>query len=131
MDHKNLDIKNNTYITSKNTPDDKEYFTIKGQEDFLDESGYPRISDDNQNKVFAKKYKNINLKYRFMILVNNYRKLYNPISIYGMEKKDPFINNDIRSDKKFIEVNETCFHYYLMFLATKNTLWLTKAEREV
>lgn len=135
MDHKNLNLIDNIYVREplEKNNDDGLFFTMIGLEDFIDDQGFPRLNHTDSKNIFAKKYKNINEKYRYMILTNNYRKLFNPISIYGnnTNKESLFLNKNIRSDGKFREVNEVCFDYYITFLRTKNSIWLTKAEREV
>jgi hypothetical protein len=116
---------------TKDTDTIQEFFTLIGMEDFIDEVSTARIKDElSQDKIFAKKITRKNGNIKYMIRLANNAKLYNPISIYGKEKGNVFLDNVCRSDKKFKEVNEKTFNWYIKFLNTKNISWLNNAERE-
>jgi hypothetical protein len=57
-------------------------------------------------------------------------KLFNPVSIYGVEKDKNFLDRICRSNSKFKEVNHKVFDLYVKFLQSKNISWLNNAERE-
>lgn len=106
-------------------------YTLVGQEDYLDSEGNAQINaDGDENKVFAKKTTLKDGSIKYTIRLSNNNKLYNPISIYGVEQESIFLNRVCRSNKKFKEVNEKAFSWYLKFLNSKNTSWLYNAERE-
>lgn len=115
----------------KDTDPAQELFTLIGMEDFVDESSLARIKDElSQDKIFAKKIIRKNGSNKYMIRLANNAKLYNPLSIYNKEKINVFLDNVCRSDKKFKEVNEKTFNWYIKFLNSKNISWLNNAERE-
>ena len=99
---------------------DTEYYTIAGQEDYLDSQGYPRTNTDNEKVVAKKTVKHgSNPKYSIKIDINN--KLSNPTSIYGnREKISSFLDTVCRANNRFIDVNLKTFNLYLNFLKTKN-----------
>jgi hypothetical protein len=106
-----------------------DYYTLVGQEDFVDEEGSARKNKDG-DKVFAKKILRKDGSVKYTIRLSNSGKFYNPISIYGSESEITFLNRICRGNKKFKEVNEKTFAWYIKFLNTKNTSWLFNAERE-
>jgi hypothetical protein len=109
---------------------DIEYYTISGQEEFIDNNGFPRLSSDIEKAVAKKTIKNgAPPKYSIKIGINN--KLSNPISIYGKEKQSAFLDSVCRANNRFVDVNLKTFELYLNFLKTKNTSWLYNAEREM
>lgn len=108
-----------------------EYFTIIGLEDHTDTDGYPRVREENEEKIFAKKSSRKDGTPKYSIRLSNNGKLYNPVSIYGKETELKFLDRICRSDKKFKEVNEKTFLWYMKFLSTKNISWLYNAEREM
>lgn len=109
----------------------EEFFTISGEEDFIDSSGSPRLEKDLAEKVYAKKIIRKDNSYKYLIKLSNNSKLFNPLSIYGIEQDKSFLNRVCRSNKKFKEVNQKAFEWYLKFLRTKNIAWLNNAEREI
>ena len=113
-------------------PDDakEEYFTLVGREDFMD-NGFSKLKQDDNENVFAKKILRKDGSVRYMVKISSNGKLYNPLSIYGMEPDKSFLNRVCRSNKKFKEVNSKAFDWYLKFLTTKNMAWLNNAEREM
>lgn len=118
-------VKNKTEILNA------EYYTIIGQEDFLDNNGMPRSANELSDKTVAKKIVKNNGKVKYSIKIGNNNKLVNPISIYGKEKESSFLDSVCRANHKFIDVNFKTFDMYLNFLKTKNTSWLYNAEREL
>lgn len=120
------------------------YYTLIGNEDFLDEKGNP-CRNTNDNSVYAKAIKNKlpkafqsntfnndSVGYSFYIKVLPNKTLYNPIQLYAVKGSKPsFIDSVCKNTDKFIEVNQTIFDKYITFLRTKNTQWLTEAQREI
>jgi hypothetical protein len=107
-----------------------EFYTLKGLEDFIDNSYNHRIFAETSKNIFAKRvYKSNNLS-KFYIKINNNGSMYNPLSIYGEEKTNDFLDRVCKSGSKFKEVNIKVFNLYIHFLNTKNIAWLHNAERE-
>jgi hypothetical protein len=113
---------------NKNLPN--EFYTISGNDDYLDSNGNPRLKTESE-KVCAKKLYRADGSLRFYIRLANNSSVYNPISLYGDEKPNAFLDRVVRSGFKFKEVNEKVFNMYLGFLKTKNAAWLHNAEREM
>lgn len=107
----------------------KVYYTLIGQEEFLENEEPRRHNDDDL--VFAKKLQKQDGSYKTMIKIANNGKLYNPITIYGQEKTNVFLDRVCRSNDKFRTVNMKAFEWYVKFLSTKNMAWFHNAEREV
>jgi hypothetical protein len=121
-------------IFTTNTSQDivSEYFTLIGEEDSTINDLPMRAVDDE--KVYAKKIKRNDGSIKYMIRLDYAAKLYNPLSIYDKSDQSQgteFLNSVCRSNKKFKEVNEKAFLWYIKFLNTKNTVWLLNAEREI
>ena len=110
---------------------EEECFTLIGQEDTVNQENYPVISVSQPDKVFAKRVSRKNGTTKYLVRLASNGKLYNPLSIYGVEQDKSFLNRVCRSDKKFKEVNQRAFEWYLNFLSTKNIAWLNNAEREM
>lgn len=124
-------IFNNDSIYTKNNLDSENqelFYTLSGLEEFVDEEQFPRsTSEDN---TFAKKILRKNGTPKHMIRLASNGKLFNPVSIYGMEENKTFLDRICRSNKKFKEVNTKVFDLYIKFLQSKNISWLNNAERE-
>jgi hypothetical protein len=108
----------------------EEFFTVLGNEDFLDDNSNPRITEENNNKVYAKRILRDDGSYRYSIRLATSGKLYNPLSIYDNKENKKFLETISRNQNAFREVNYTSFHLYLRFLKTKNVAYLNNAERE-
>jgi hypothetical protein len=122
---------NNDIFGNKKLKESSCFYTIVGEEDFINEDLPMRSEEDD--KVYAKKITRSNGSIKYMIRLDYSAKLYNPFSIYDKEDKrqvTDFLNSVCRSNKKFKEVNGKVFDLYLKFLTTKNTSWLFNAERE-
>ena len=101
-----------------------ESYTFTGFEDFIDDNNCPRINQDNDNKVLAKKKTRENGSTRYSIkLDSSSRKLFNPL-LYNINAKLENIKPVFKS------VNSKTFNLYITFLKTKNQSWLLNAERE-
>lgn len=110
--------------------ENNEFYTLKGLEDFVDNSYNHRIFAETSKNIFAKKiYKAVNTP-KLYIRINNNGGMYNPLSVYGEEKTSSFLDRVCKSGSKFKEVNSKVFNLYIHFLNTKNIAWLHNAERE-
>lgn len=107
---------------------DNQYYTLVGQEDFIDDENNPRLKQDD-NRVLAKKTLQNKLKY--LIKLDNVGKFYNPMSPVSSVKPIKILQTISISDTRFKEVNQTAFNMYLNFLRSKNIAWINNAEREV
>lgn len=117
----------------RNTGDlskDYEYFTMLGDQEFLDDHGRPRAKTEN-NKVVAKSLSVEDKPKRYYIKVGTYGKIYNPIGLYSEGKNSKFLAKIGRKEFEFKEVNQKVFDLYVSFLTTKNLAWLNNAEREM
>jgi hypothetical protein len=106
-----------------------EYYTISGSEDFFDDNQLPRLNQES-DKVYAKKIIRDDNTVRYCIRLSLSNKLYDPTSVYGLDKTKSFLDNTVRSENRFKNVNPQVFELYTNFLKTKNTAWLHNAERE-
>lgn len=123
---------NNIYDEQKNIEDDKlkaEFFTVLGQEQTMLDGKPCRIQEDDM--VYAKRTQKKDGSYRNFIKLSSNGKLYNPVSVYGGEKTNNFLDRVCRSNDKFKAVNDKAFNWYVQFLSSKNLAWLHNAEREI
>lgn len=128
----------------KNDTQESSYYTLIGNEDFLDQNGNP-CRENLDDAVCAKAVKNKLPKafrsnsfnnetvgYSFYIKVLPNKVIYNPIQRYAIKGSKPsFIDSVCKDNIKFLEVNQMIFEKYMTFLRTKNTQWLTEAQREI
>ena len=125
------------YIFSQNAIDEEqvnsqnEYYCISGSEEFVDSNRNPRVKEESDNRVLAKKVFRDDGSYRMSIKLTNNGKIQNPMSIYGEEKQSSFLDRVCRSQNRFKEVNLKVFNLYVNFLRTKNVAFLHNAEREM
>ena len=107
-----------------------EFYSSMGSQDYLDDQNYPRISKENDKRILAKKITREDGSIKYSIKLTNNGKMQNPLSMYGVEKDNTFLDRVCRSNDKFKEVNYKVFDLYINFLKTKNIAWLHNAERE-
>tara|TARA_B110000503_G_C7082473_1_gene385785 strand:+ start:439 stop:831 length:393 start_codon:yes stop_codon:yes gene_type:complete len=106
----------------------QEFFTLSGNEEFtLQDTPRRHIVDD---QVYAKRIQRKDGTYKLSIRTATDGKLYNPMSIYGEEKKSTLLDNICKSNEKFRTVNSKAFDLYIQFLSSKNLAYLFNAERE-
>ena len=105
------------------------FYTLFGQEDELVEDKPIKSIEDDE--VYAKLLQKKDGTYKHMIRTSADGKLYNPMSIYGQEKTNDFLDRVCKSNDKFKTVNEKAFNWYVQFLSTKNLGWFHNAEREI
>lgn len=108
----------------------EQYYTLSGMEDFIDDQQMPRVTKINE-KTFAKKIIRDDGTIRYSVKLNPNGKLYNPVSMYGQDKGNTFLDRVCRSNDRFKNVSLKTFDLYINFLKTKNLAWLNNAEREV
>lgn len=108
----------------------EEFFTLVGKEEFIDDNNNPRLTNENNTDIYAKRILRDDGSYRYSIRLSDSGKLFNPLSIYDDKKNKNFIERVCRSSDKFRNVNGQAFDLYLSFLKTKNLAWLNNAERE-
>jgi hypothetical protein len=119
------------------------YYCLIGKEDFLDESGNPRINSETHNDLMAKALLNkpskhmggnINLQYRYYIRTKQNNIIFDPVEILSTVKNKEsfaFINNVCKGGVQFTEVTQSVFNEYVTYLRTKNSRWLKSAQREI
>ena len=107
-----------------------QFYTLKGLSTTTDSALNYTVEADSEN-VFAKKIFRSGSSVKFYIRTGNNGNIYNPVSIYGEEKVNTFLDRVCKDGLKFREVNEKVFTFYLKFLNTQNIAWLHNAEREI
>lgn len=107
-----------------------QFYTLKGLSETTDSLYNYTVEADSEN-VFAKKIFRSDGSVKFYIRTGNNGNIYNPVSIYGEEKVNTFLDRVCKDGLKFREVNEKVFTFYLRFLSTQNIAWLHNAEREI
>jgi|APCry1669188879_1035177.scaffolds.fasta_scaffold37010_4 hypothetical protein len=128
--------------TQQETKQNIDSYCLINNQDFIDDKGNPRITNDQDNRVMAraipnkpsKHMTNTQMQYRFYIKMDNNITIHNPIVLASSVKdKKPFdfINNTCKSGSIFKEVSQSIFDKYITFLKTKNTRWLNAAQREL
>lgn len=134
MRHQNIDVfkplgDNETLTDHTSTQSESSaYYTMIGDHDFLDEAKNPLAKYEN-DKVVAKKL--IGSKIRYFVKAGPHGKLFNPIGLYSEGRGNRFMAKSGKNLWSFKEVNNKVFSLYVSFLKSKNTAWLTNAEREM
>lgn len=127
------EIKDNSFIFSQDglnkSISTNQYYTLVGQEDFIDDDNNPRIKNDSDDRVLAKK--TVRTKLKYSIKIDNAGKFYNPLSPISSVKPIKILQTISIPNSRFKEVNKTVFNMYLNFLRSKNIAWINNAEREV
>jgi hypothetical protein len=119
----------NQSSSSKTKQEDKFYGIIQNY-DFIDKDNNPRINSEQDLRVLAKiKVKN-NGQEKFLIKLDNNKKLYNPSSPLPENKKNRLLEQYGADSVPFKEVSKKVFEYYMTFLRTSNPSWIHNAERE-
>lgn len=134
-----MQVNINEFRTTHNNSTEAKYYTLIGQQTFVDDSGYPRVTIENEI-VYAKairnkpgKVFNSELQYRFYIKTDPNKKIYDPIELHSITEKNKgsFLNRICKTETVFSEVTEHIFNQYITFLKTKNTKLLQSAQREL
>lgn len=122
----------NLFIINDSKPiEDKseEFYTVIGHQEFL-KNKIPMVR--SESKALAKKITNsANNTSRYYIKVGTYGRPYNPIGLYSEGQNNKFLTKAGKPLYTFKEVNEKTFNFYINFLSTKNTAWLSNTEREL
>jgi hypothetical protein len=119
-----------------------EFYCLLGNEDYLDQMGFPRANNENENVVakviFSKKTKHFSDSHktygRYYIKLDPNSKIFNPKQIFSSVKDKEslsFINNICKNEWNFKEVTPQIFQKYITFLRTKNLSWLKDAQRDL
>jgi hypothetical protein len=121
----------NVFQLHKETKSEKtyEFYTLIGKHKFLDNNKNPRLDTENDD-TFAKKIIGTNST-KYYIKTGTYGKIYNPIGLFSEGTANKFMSKIGKKAWQFKEVNSKIFDMYVNFLKTKNTAWLTNAEREL
>lgn len=107
-----------------------EYFTVNGRQDFLDEDGYPQLTDEGEF-AFAKKVSTNSRKPLYYIKGGTDGHFFDPLGMYDERMHNKFKGHAGKFKFEFVQVNERAFAFYINYLRTKNRSYLLNAEREV
>ena len=130
--YNDFNIKDNDEVEAK-------FYTSESLKDYSDGDDNPRLRVENSN-VFAKAIKskpakhfnNARSDYRYYVKVDASKILYDPTVKYVAEKTKPsFIDKVCRGESVFIEVVESVFNKYVLFLKSGNKQQLTNAQRDI
>ena len=106
-------------------------YTMKSEEDFLDEDGFPCLSPEkkDESQALAKEVIFPSGKSKYYLKRGRYGRLFNPIGLYseGMSHRR---RNGI-PEWTYKPSQKKTFELYINFLKTKNIAWLNNAEREL
>jgi hypothetical protein len=106
------------------------FYGIISDYDFVDTDNNPRINKEIDTRVLAKiKYRDNGNK-KYLIKIDNNKKLFNPSSPLSENKKNYLLDQYEADKSNFKEVSERVFSNYLKFLKTSNPSWILNAERE-
>jgi hypothetical protein len=114
--------------TKESTLKSKFFSTIKDY-DFIDEENQPCLINENDSRIMAKAKLKNNNSYKYMIRLDNLRKIYDPTMDMSETKNKNLFKVD-GSEIEFKEVSKPTFDLYLSFLKTMNVSWIRNAERE-
>lgn len=106
------------------------YYCLIGNEDNLDQNGFPVVNKDSK-LVLAKRIDQTDASPQYYIKISHQNKLFNPLDSGLEDRSYSIVDNVCRPSDKFKSVNSNVFNMYLKFLSSKNTTWLNKAEREM
>jgi hypothetical protein len=120
----------------------EKFYCLKGQEDFIDEEGLPRLKNNDSEYLVAKCIQNKKTKefksgknnFSYFIKSTPNSELYNPInklSPIKNKRQYDFIDSTCKEKWAFRQVTKSTFDKYINFLNTKNLSWLQDAERDL
>ena len=119
-------VVNNSTIANK-------FYTIVGNEDFLDETGFV-LAKAIQNKK-PRQLTNKNFQYRYYVKTNPLKILYNPIETHSVQDNNKHeyshLHKTYKNEWILTEVTESVFNKYKEFLKTKSLNWLKSAQHEI
>lgn len=105
------------------------YFSTIKDYDYIDENNSPCLIDENDPRIMAKAKLKNNGSYKYMIRLDNLKKIYDP-TMDMSETKDKNLFNVDGAEIEFKEVSKPTFDLYISFLKTMNVAWIRNAERE-
>jgi hypothetical protein len=91
------------------------YYTSKGNEDFLNEGGYPVQREENKNTLAKESGR------RKMIRIDDRGHIIDPKGLYANKRKMD----------RWIPVNDGAFSSYIEFLRTGNQIFIRHTERNL
>lgn len=109
--------------TSTKTETETAYYTIIGNQDFIDHDNKPRLNKETSHALA--KFQNK----KYYIRVGTHNRIFNPIGLFSEGKANNFISTSGKQEYPFRQVNKEIFDLYINFLSTKNIAWLNNAER--
>lgn len=121
---------------------EEQYYCAIGYEDFLDDSGNPRLNDGDNDTVAAKVVLNkkprqvtANGIYKsYFIKVNPSLQIFNPsLNTNAVKNKtdNHFINKVCKNEWFFKEVDSIIFNKYITFLKSPNAKLIKEIERDL
>lgn len=127
-------MSNNFIYSDPNKPSNIDnidmYYGLIEDYDFIDSDNNPRIKVENDSRVLAKIKFRANGTQKFLVKIDNAKKLYNPSSQLSENKQRTLLDQYSGSQNNFKEVSQKVFDLYITFLRTSNPLWINNAERE-
>ena len=115
-----------------------EVYTFKGEEDYVDEKGYPRLELDH--KEMDNVFHNFDAyavrmtlgdKTNYYVKRGKHGRLFNPIGMFSEGQSRKQMRHAGKPEWSLQATNRKVFDLYINFLKTRNAAWLTNAEREV
>jgi len=121
----------------KNVPEstrEETVYTMKGDEDYLNNGGYPCLSigmeeAQENEKAYALKVC-IDEKETYYAKLGTYGRLFNPIGLYSEGTSSQELKHAGKPRWMLQSVDKKVFDFYLDFLRTKNLSYFNNAERE-
>lgn len=132
LEESNYLSNNNSSIYRKSKQQITEFVTIYTPDSSfdLDNIATEATETNDGQTICAKTIHRSNGTNKYLIRLDTNGKLFNPISIYGVEQNKTFLDRVCRSNQKFKEVSEKVMTLYIRFLNQKNPALLNNAERE-
>lgn len=132
----NIKLDNFIFRPDKNKPTEvktesgNKYYTCFGEQEWLDDDGYSRVGKDS-DKIYAQSKLTPDGSVHYFVKANKYGKLFSPSGMYTEGQHKRFNKVLGAQEFQFKKVNLRVFELYTSFLKTKNSAWLSNAEREM
>jgi PBP1b-binding outer membrane lipoprotein LpoB len=120
---------NGTVQPLVSSTDEDRFYTVLGEQEFIDSDGYSRATLDSNN-IYAKAI-NAEGGTQYFVKCNRYGKLFNPSGMFTEGNHKRFNKMIGANEFNFKRVNLRIFELYTSFLKTRNIAWLNNAEREM
>tara|TARA_A100000172_G_C3002995_1_gene96982 strand:+ start:130 stop:561 length:432 start_codon:yes stop_codon:yes gene_type:complete len=94
----------------------------------------PKTIDENSSDCFSKKVEyeyEGQSKEKYYVKIGTDGFIFNPWGMFSAGTQARYAKSKGRAEWKFKQVNERCFNFYNKFLQSRNSAWLTNAEREI